>query len=322
MNAGIDVAGCTNACRHCGVGGKPPHASFFSLSEMRELTAEGWELCPFFEPSAHPEFPEIMGPDILRGEYLSTNGFGFARAEHPEAWFARLHEFGWRWLSLTVHGLQESHDWFVGRRGAYDDIVRTTKLARANGFNAHWNLMPFNRNLAEVPTLLEVSRELIGGYGWLELVNCTVSPRLWRYERLRPSLREVREQVPEWVLADVWKMLDGSPFEPEKLTEAYWLSEWERAADSGEGLERFDKPVQFMITRDRRFVADHPSEGTVLGRLEEGLEVLQQRAEELIAAIVPSGPPPEAEVFRQSDLLHGMASSVGRKARAHSVYAS
>ena len=73
----IHAAGCTNTCRHCGAEGRPPHGALFSLGEVRAIAHEWGLLVIYFELSAHPDFPEIMHPDVNDGEdVLATNGFG------------------------------------------------------------------------------------------------------------------------------------------------------------------------------------------------------------------------------------------------------
>jgi hypothetical protein len=316
----VEAAGCTNTCRHCASEGKPPYGGFFSVAELRGLVADGWQIYPYYEASAHPEYPELLAPDICAegGDYHSTNGWGIARAEDPERLFARLREFGWRWLSLTLHGLEEHHDWFVARKGAYADIVRASELGRANGFGLHWNIMLDNRNLEQMPALLEVSREMTGSNGWLCLANHHANRRMWRYEALRPSLADVRRRLAPWIAEEVWKTSDGGRIEPERMTEAYWLGKWREAAASGEGLDRFDVGVEprpvLKITRQRQVFITDPPPIALLGELSEGREVLEERARRHAATPLCETPPPEAGALEGSDLLHPCGASVRMKA--------
>jgi hypothetical protein len=119
----VEAAGCTNACRHCGANGHPPYGAIYSIDELRKLV-ETWEpITSYYEPTAHPDFPEIISPQIVgyEGEVLSTNGFGLARVENYSTVFDRLREFGYNMISCTLHGLEENHDWFVARKGAYSE---------------------------------------------------------------------------------------------------------------------------------------------------------------------------------------------------------
>ncbi|MCE5239869.1 radical SAM protein [bacterium] len=313
----IDAAGCTNCCRHCSAEGHPPYGAFFSLAEMVELVAEGWEIYPYYEASAHPEFPAILGPPICAEteEYVPTNGFGIARAPDPGAVLRQLRDYGRRFLSLTLHGTAEHHDWFVGRHGAYADIIEASRLGREHGFGIHWNLYLDNRNLEEIPEVIAVGREATAGEPWLEIVANRGNRRTWRYEALRPSLRDVRERLAPWVMQEAWKAVDKQPVQPEKLTEAYWLAEWQRLANAGESLEPFMGSSAFLkITRDREVYLMAPPPVRLLGHLSEGREALEARAEELAATPAHLTPPPEADtLFADSDLLHPYGASVRQK---------
>jgi len=322
----VEAAGCTNACRHCASEGSPPYGGFFTVVELRGLVADGWRLYPYYEASAHPEFPEILAPDICGdgGDYLSTNGYGIARAKDPPGLFARLRELGWRWLSLTLHGLEEHHDWFVCRKGAYADIIRATELARASGFGLHWNLMPDNRNLEEMPGLLAVSRDMVGSNGWLCLPGHHANRRLWRYESLRPSVTDIRERLAPWIVEDVWKTSDGGKVEPEQMTEAYWLAKWRESVATGEGLDRFDFGVEprpvLKITRQRQVFITDPPPMALLGDLSEGRAILEERAWQHAARPLCETPPPEAAALEGSGLLHPNGAGVRMKVISSMLY--
>lgn len=320
MFAYVEAAGCTNACRHCSAEGHPPHGAFFSSAELSALVADGWQFCLYYEATAHPEFPDIARPEFFGGGggYFSTNGFGIARAADPEVVFARLRERGWRDLSLTVHGLRDHHDWFVARKGAYDELIRATVLARQNGFGLHWNITLDNRSLPELPQLIALAEDTIGGPGYLDVIRHHPNRRLWRFEELRVSLRDVRERLAPRIVEEVWRTASGEPAEPEKLTEAYWMAEWDRAANSGEGPERFgvgtETDPQVKITRQRQVYLCTPHVPAYVGELSEGREALERRAVEMCARPVCPTPPPEADVLRDSDLLHPGGMSVRHKA--------
>jgi len=324
----VEAAGCTNACRHCGRGGGPPYGGFFSVAELRELVAEGWTLYPDYETSAHPEYPEILAPEIC-GEEIGegrrvhpTNGFGIARADDPEALFGRLRELGFNMLSLTLHGLEDYHDWFVCRRGAYADIIRSTGLAQSNGFYVHWNIYPDNRNLESLPALLETCRDVGVGSGWPCLVCHEVSKRLHRYEKLRLSLRDVTERLAPGILGQAWPSIAGSvKAEPGELTEDYWLAVWRRSVDSEELRSEFTwiEP-RLRITRQRRVFMHGPCAPVLLGGLAEGREALEERARRLPVPPAWEPPPPEAAVFEHSNLLHPFGYSIRLKAVSLKLY--
>ncbi|HOF88641.1 MAG TPA: hypothetical protein PLZ36_11145, partial [Armatimonadota bacterium] len=62
MHLFVNAAGCVNACRHCSADGQPPHGSLYALQELREIVRAWGTVYPYFEATAHPEFPDILAP--------------------------------------------------------------------------------------------------------------------------------------------------------------------------------------------------------------------------------------------------------------------
>ncbi len=306
----VEGAGCTNACRHCGAGGRPPHGAIYSADELRGLAATWGPLCLYHEASAHPDFPEVMDPNVVGCErVLATNGFGLARAPDHEAILRRMRQFGFSGVSFTLHGLEKEHDWFVGRTGAYQDILCASARTIEAGFDIHWNIFLDRRNLADVPALAELYREAFGGSLHVGIPHHRVSPRMWRYEKLRPSLRDVRKWLPAELIAEISKQPLGD------LTEESWLRSWRRAPDSSTFRHPFEpaawppsdpvESIALYITSDRTVELDPLCAPRVaLGKLCEGRDVLLQRLRTLPGEHPGSGVCPGEVLFQPSDLLH------------------
>jgi MoaA/NifB/PqqE/SkfB family radical SAM enzyme len=222
MNIYVDAAGCTNACRLCYADGTPPCGGFCGAQELRDLRDESQPtvLVPYHEPSAHPEFPEIVGPDITITEgYLSTNGYGLARQDDYREVFDRLREFGVHTLSLTLHSLREKHDWFTRRAGTFDDILCASRRAATAGFNVIWQIILDRHNLADVSLLAARHRREFDGDFHVSIFYHRVGRRLWVSESLRPSLGAVQSQIARDTTPEVWDgLLGGRPLE--QFTEA------------------------------------------------------------------------------------------------------
>ena len=312
----VDAAGCPNCCRHCCTsGGRPPHGGHYSLAELRELR-EGWgPLVVYHEASAHPEYPEVMGRDIWgsEGSFHSTNGFGIARAEDPDAQLGKLRDLGWTWLSLTLHGLRENHDWFVGREGAFSDIINASDRALRGGIGVHWNLFIDNRNLGDVRGVAELGGER-GITPHLQIATHHVSRKSVRHEALRPSLTEVLNGLPASLLDEV---SHGFPEDLEEWTERAWVRKW-REAEELEGFRYFGEPREWPpgeelvldITRGRE-VWHNPYRAPPVrvGRLEEGRDVLVERSGAMPEPPERLEPPTERSAFEGSELLHSTGAS-------------
>ena len=318
----VEACGCTQACRHCAVDGKPPYGAFYALAELRALREEWGPLVPYYESTVHPEFPEIMYPKIM-GEgsnMLATNGFGLARRDDCKEIFQKLKGAGYWGLSLTLHGLKENHDLLVSHKGAVDDILTATRKAAEADFGVHWNFYLNRENLAEVPAVIELSKKELGGAPWIGIPSHRVSRRMWRYEKFRPSLREVRGALSDELIAQTWKQ----PLE--EFTEESWLRAWRQSADGGDFRDHFESeewppapPFERMalfFTREREvFIDPRCGPRILLGELVEGREELLSRLQGLP---MPEGADLRAEDARlrerDAELLHSKGSSVRYKA--------
>jgi MoaA/NifB/PqqE/SkfB family radical SAM enzyme len=142
MFVDINAAGCPNTCRHCAADGHLPYGELYSLDELRTIKNEWGPLTIRFEPTAHPDFPEIYQADIAseHGGWLVTNGFGLANRDDYPTVLAKMRTMGMHTIAFTLHGLKEHHDWFVCRAGAFDDILLATRRIWEAGFSINWQI--------------------------------------------------------------------------------------------------------------------------------------------------------------------------------------
>jgi hypothetical protein len=159
--AGIHAMPCTNRCRHCWTEGSsadrgvPEEQVNFVLRKLAELRADIPNLWFFLyaEPTAHPQFIGIVEQAaqlglIRDGFFLPTNGSGLAKA--PDETWERLKNAGCRCLQLTVYGLEQTHDAFAGRRGAFQNIVAITRRARGHEIAWYAGIILHSGNVGEL----------------------------------------------------------------------------------------------------------------------------------------------------------------------------
>lgn len=203
------ASGCPNRCRHCAEDAGPPYGELMSLEDLRcavnglaracratlgdafqvRISEEG------FEPTAHPRFLEVLAycrafiPAARRDELaaLSTNGYGLARRPDWEAVLRELPGLGVRWLGFAIHGLPEEHDWFVRRRGAYQDIATATERALAAGLGVAFEIHLNRRNLATFPQVVAALTVMGRGQAriWSGVPGYFANERLRAFEALR-----------------------------------------------------------------------------------------------------------------------------------------
>lgn len=168
---GIHAMPCTNRCQHCWTEGSVEHARvpaervFFVLTKLAELRREFAQVTFFLydEPTNHPHFVDILEHAAglgLIGEdfFLATNGSLLARAR-TETW-ERMARAGCRTLQLTAYGLEQAHDAFAGRRGAFQDIVTTIQRASEHGVGWYAGVVMHRDNVGQVRETVEYLRGL------------------------------------------------------------------------------------------------------------------------------------------------------------------
>ena len=295
MFVDIEASGCPNTCRHCSVEGRPPCGSLYSIEELSDVAKEWGSLIYLHEPTAHPEFPEIFAPDLVGDHYssgwLPTCGFGIARHGNHTEILSRFRDLGFTDLSFTFHGLRDHHDWFTARRGSFDEAVMAARRSQAAGFRIHWQIFVDRRGLDDVEPFVRFARSETGKFPQIRVPWYEVNSRLWRYERLRPTLAQIRERgidkLAEGARDDQDRPLNALA-QAEELTWATWLSKWRQSDGSNEFTNPFEpdtwppKPpfqwIAIQIRRNRSVYLDLKCAPSIrLGHLQEGRDELLRR---------------------------------------------
>ena len=165
----LDMAGCPNRCRHCYLGYLPTRR--VDGAELRGVVARlrAWvrpgEAAPYLrhvqahtwfrEPDYRPDYRalydlerELSGREPARFELLSI--WRLARDPDYAAWARRI---GTEACQVTFFGLEVTHDWFVRRRGSFQDsLVATERLLEA-GIRPRWQIFFTQHILPELDAL-------------------------------------------------------------------------------------------------------------------------------------------------------------------------
>lgn len=326
----IEAAGCPNICRHCAADGRRPYGAHFSLDELYTIREEWGLLTIYFEATAHPQFPEIFDPQlsIPHGGHWPTNGFGLAQREDYAVLIERMYAVGLRTLHFTIHGLRDHHDWFVCRRGAFDDILLAGRRARAAGFQIGWQVYLDRENIAALPELVDMSVVETGSPPWLDVPNHRVSRRLWRYEALRPRVGDIRQHPSA---ESVFHQLRRQ--HPDALTAVAWLAKWAETPDVVQFRHPFEPPtwppteafdnLTLYILRNRKVYLDPMCAPRVLlGDLSEGRAAIMLRLQTIAAPAYREIAPEQIVLTpEERDELHPACFSVRYKAISKAVFA-
>ena len=242
----LHISGCPNTCRHCKDDGRRPFGALMSLDEAKWIVKQFSDLTEsnppavkslgaliHYEPTAHPDFLSLQeyclevsdNSEDLIGTF-STNGYGIVRDDDYLHTLNRLKEQGFNAIKSTLHGLEEHHDWFVCRKGAFRDIFLTAeKAAEAGmvvGFNIYLDKYSTKDFLGLIDFIRRFEKNMSDRFGSSEIGISVVVPdfivgskRLRVYEsKLRPRLSDLEALRPE--LEQFMK----PPYD--KYTEGYW----------------------------------------------------------------------------------------------------
>lgn len=73
---------------------------------------------------------------------------------------AKLKDLGVTWISISIDGIGETHDYLRGVPGLFDIAIENLKKAREEGFRVGINTAMSKRNIAELPQIFELLCEL------------------------------------------------------------------------------------------------------------------------------------------------------------------
>jgi hypothetical protein len=287
----IDAAGCSNTCRHCSVDGHLPYGEFFSLAELRSIKNEWGPLTIRYEPTAHPNFPEIYSADIATDHdgWLVTNGFGLAYRDDYLLVFEKMHAMGITTIAFTLHGLQRHHDWFVCRQGAFDTIVQATKRTKEFGFSIIWQIYVDKLGINDVPKFIDFALKETAALPSLVIPYHRVGGRLWHYEKIRLTLEDVEKHQLHKLIDDPNK---NYLIDPESLTSQAWLRKWVDLPTADIFKHPFEPrswppqssfpDLSMRIDRNRKIYIDPICNAPIyLGTISEGKEMIVDRLEKL-----------------------------------------
>ena len=163
-----DLYGCPNACLHCWLGHMPVRAM--------EADADEWivgRFRPYFdritfyswlrEPDFCPDYRERWERDrrlCLNAVPERFELASFWRLARDPSYAAFLKENGVSCVQLTFFGLEETTDRYVGRRGAFRELLKASEVLMEHGISPRWQAFINEENREELPLLLQLSEDL------------------------------------------------------------------------------------------------------------------------------------------------------------------
>jgi len=164
----VDMYGCPNRCKHCWLGHMP--------NRKMEDGADEWIVDyfkPYFEnigyyswlrePDFCADYRERWLKDIAISEGIMPERFelaSFWRIVKDPQYVKFLKEVDVKVVQLTFFGLEKMTDKYVGRAGAFKELLQATEILLRHEIAPRWQAFIYQENRKELVELLELSKEL------------------------------------------------------------------------------------------------------------------------------------------------------------------
>lgn len=163
----LDMHGCPNRCKHCWLGHSPNgRLTIEDLRDVSELfrpytdclEVEDW----YREPDFADNYKEMYTlchnlSDVHADHYELISVWRIVRDPGYAKWLALL---GLKAAQLTIFGDREKTDFYTGRKGAYDDILRAIEILLAHGISPRLQFFLNKDTLHELPFVEKLIAEL------------------------------------------------------------------------------------------------------------------------------------------------------------------
>ena len=159
--------GCPNRCRHCWLGHMPNRVMEEGSDEwLVELFKPFFEEIEFYSWLREPDFAPDYRNRWQRDQELSVNArperfelASFWRLVRDDDYVRFLKETGVKCVQLTFFGLEATTDRYVGRPGAFRELLKATDILLDNGIAPRWQVFINEENRDEIVSLLKLAEE-------------------------------------------------------------------------------------------------------------------------------------------------------------------
>ena len=164
----VDLYGCPNRCLHCWLGHMPNRTMEAGADEwLVERFKPYFEKIEFYSWLREPDFCPDYRARWERDKALSVNTVperfelaSFWRLVRDPDYAPFLKELGVPAVQLSFFGLEETTDRYVGRKGAFRELLQATEILLDHGIRPRWQGFLNEENKDELVALLRLSEEL------------------------------------------------------------------------------------------------------------------------------------------------------------------
>lgn len=163
----VDMFGCPNRCKHCWLGDLPNKPFLDGYDDFvvklfkpyfKDITFYSWLREPDYCNDYKDRWIKDNGLSSIKPQRFELASF-YRIVRDPE-YVKWLKEVGTKKVQLTFFGLEDTTDQFVGRKGAYHELIKASELLKENGIEPRWQIFIYETNKEEVVKLLDIAKEM------------------------------------------------------------------------------------------------------------------------------------------------------------------
>lgn len=163
-----DLFGCPNRCKHCWLGHMPNRRMEDDADQrIMQYFDPYFSSIAFYSWMREPDFCQNYKERWERDVAISKNAkpqrfelASFYRIVRDKDYIPFLKSVGTEKVQLTFFGLKEIQDRYVGRKGAYEEIMQASDLLIENGIIPRWQCFINEENAQEILTIFDMYEEI------------------------------------------------------------------------------------------------------------------------------------------------------------------
>lgn len=163
----VDMAGCPNRCRHCWIGVTPNKG--MDIEQFKAIAMAFREQVNYFEiyswyrePDFRRDYRELWEIEKQLST-IKTKHFelaSFWRLVRDETYVKWLCEQDVKKCQLTLFGDEDTTDFYVGRKGAYQEIIKAIDILLENGIALRLQVFVNQKNVLVLNSVVKICNDL------------------------------------------------------------------------------------------------------------------------------------------------------------------
>ena len=168
LNLVVDMYGCPNRCLHCWLGHMPNRKMDADADTyIMDFFSPYFEKIAFYSWLREPDFCEDYKNRWKRDLEISKNAVpqrfelaSFYRIVRDDGYIPFLKSVGVKKVQLTFFGLKRTQDKYVGRNGAFEEIMRASDMLIDGGIIPRWQCFIYEENKDEIVHIYRMAKQI------------------------------------------------------------------------------------------------------------------------------------------------------------------